>query len=527
MYRKKDPRQLEFENFYLPFGGKLRSDNRWVLLAEKIPWGLAESFYAEQFDSNGLGSPAKSARVALGALIIKERLGVSDEEAVEQIRENPYLQYFLGFHEYRDEAPFHPSMYVHFRKRFSLEQLGQINEAISQSEDVGKKKDPPDDPDSPSGGNQGKLIVDATCAPADIRYPTDISLVNEARVKSEAIIDVLFAPLRGTRKKPRTYRRKARKLYVSYSKKRKHSSAQRRKALRKQLGFLRRNLKTIERLSSEVSLSVLDRQSYKMLLVIHEVYRQQKWMYDHKSRRIDDRIVSISQPHVRPIVRGKASAATEFGAKLSVSLVNGFVYLDTLCWDAYNESVDLKAQVESYRRRFGFYPASVHCDRIYRTRDNRAYCKEHGIRMSGPALGRPPKETEKNKDRKLQQRQDELDRIPIEGKFGQGKRRFGLGRIMAKLSQTSETVIALIFIVMNLEKCLKTAFLFFFALQYPLRRPIRSFCKAMVEYFEAIVTEARGICLVREPAPYAKNGELHFFQETLNNNHPGQPEQQR
>jgi len=506
MYRKKDPRQLKLENFYLPFGGKLRSDNRWVLLAEKIPWDLAESFYAEQFDSKGLGSPAKSARVALGALIIKERLGVSDEEAVEQIRENPYLQYFLGFHEYRDEAPFHPSMYVHFRKRFSLEQLNQLNEVISQSKDAGKKrekkKDPPDNSGSPPGDNKGKLIVDATCAPADIRYPTDISLVNEAREKSEAIIEVLFAPLKGTRKKPRTYRRKARKLYVSYSKKRKHSSAQRRKALRRQLGFLRRNLKTIERLSSEVSLSLLDRRTYKTLLVIHEVYRQQQWMYDHKSKRIENRIVSISQPHVRPIVRGKASASTEFGAKLSVSLVNGFVYLDKLCWDGYNESVNLKAQVESYKKRFGFYPASVHCDTIYRTRDNRGYCKKHGIRMSGPPLGRPPKEPAKNKERKLQQRQDELDRIPIEGKFGQGKRRFALGRIMAKLSQTSETVIALIFIVMNLEKWLKEPFLFFFALQSPLRRPIRSFWKAMVGCFEATVAEARGICLLRKPALY-------------------------
>jgi hypothetical protein len=75
-------------------------------------------------------------------------------------------------------------MYVHFRKRFSLEQLGQINEAISQSEDVGKKKDPPDDPDSPSGGNKGKLIVDATCAPADIRYHAEQSSAYLAGCKS-------------------------------------------------------------------------------------------------------------------------------------------------------------------------------------------------------------------------------------------------------------------------------------------------------------------------------------------------------
>ena len=122
--------------------------------------------------------------------------------------------------------------------------------------------------------------------------------------------------------------------------------------------------------------------------------------------------------------------------------------------------------------------------------------------------------TAKNKARKLQQRQDELDRIPIEGKFGQGKRRFGLGRIMAKLSQTSETVIALIFIVMNLEKWLKRLFLFFFALQYPLRRLIRSFCKAMVEYFE--LAGAEEVFVHFENQLYMPiYGELRFFQEAL------------
>ena len=166
--------------------------------------------------------------LALGALIIKERLGVSDEEAVEQIRENPYLQYFLGFHEFRDQAPFDPSMYVHFRKRFSLEQLGQINEAIAKAEQApSSRRSLPGltmmtiNSDTPSGGNRGKLLIDATCAPADIRYPTDISLVNEAREKSEQIIDTLFEPLKGSCPKPRTYRQKARRLFLSYAKTRK------------------------------------------------------------------------------------------------------------------------------------------------------------------------------------------------------------------------------------------------------------------------------------------------------------------
>jgi IS5 family transposase len=192
---------------------------------------------------------------------------------------------------------------------------------------------------------------------------------------------------------------------------------------------------------------------YKNLLVIHEVYRQQKWMFDQRVNRIADRIVSISQPHVRPIKRSKASTATEFGAKISASLVNGFAFVDHISRDNYNEAGHLKAQIELYRDRFGFYPESVHVDKIYRNRDNRKFCKKRGIRLSGPALGRPPKQIDSCQQ--IQARQDELDRIPIEGKFGQGKRRFSLSKIMCKLAKTSETAIAVTFIVLNIERWLK------------------------------------------------------------------------
>lgn len=481
MYRKIPDSQLAFEDFYLPFGGKLSGDNRWVRLARIIPWGLAESFYSEQFSQTPQGPSAKSDRLALGALIIKERLDVSDEEAAEQIRENPYLKYFLDFHEFRDQAPFDPSMYVHFRKRFSLEQLGQINEAIVKTEQVANPAEPSpesdddddDNSNTASDENRGKLLIDATCAPADIRYPTDISLVNEAREKSEQIIGALFEPLKGSYSKPRTYRQKARRLYVSYAKTRKRSSRQRRKALGQQLRFLGRNLKTIGQLAEQTPLTHLDRRQYRNLLVIQELYRQQHWMYENRCHRISGRIISLSQPHIRPLVRGKASAPVEFGAKLSASVVDGAVFLDRLDWDPYNESGDLVAQVKAYQQRFGCSPASVHCDTIYRTRDNRRFCKKHGIRMSGPLLGRPPKQTAENtqelRDRKRQRRQDEIDRIPIEGKFGQGKRRFGLNLIMSKLSETSEATIAMTFIVMNLERWLKNLYfaLFFYCRAAP------------------------------------------------------------
>ena len=125
MYRHNE-KQFQFENFKLPFGGKLRSDNRWVKLAKQIPWQEIEAIYSSSLSGSGKGSPALSVRVAFGALIIKEKLGHSDEETVEQIRENPYLQYFLGRKKYEDKAIFHPTMFVHFRKRFPEDILRQF-----------------------------------------------------------------------------------------------------------------------------------------------------------------------------------------------------------------------------------------------------------------------------------------------------------------------------------------------------------------------------------------------------------------
>ena len=161
--------------------------------------------------------------------------------------------------------------------------------------------------------------------------------------------------------------------------------------------------------------------------------------------------------------RGKAGHETEFGAKLSISVVDGFSFVDRLSWDSYNESLDLVDQIETFRRRFGFYPESVHVDKIYRTRANRAFCKAHSIRMRGKPLGRPPKHV--SAEDKKQAAADEAIRNQVEGKFGQGKRRFGLGRVMAKLAGTSAAQISLSFLVMNLERAL-ARFFFSLALLY-------------------------------------------------------------
>jgi hypothetical protein len=457
---KEQYNDLEFADFYVPFSGKLRSDNRWVKLSKLIPWEKIEKQYAKNFSN--LGNTGLPVRVALGAFIIKVRLKLTDEETVEQIRENTYLQYFIGYSEFMDKAPFDPSVFVDIRKRFPENIVGDINE-LTIAHNL-KIEDNNDDDDS-EVSNKGKLLVDATCAPADISFPTDIKLLNSAREKLEDIIDTLHHPFVGVEEKPRTYRKVAAKRYTAIKKRKKWPNPLRRKFIRYQLNCVERNLDSIDKILQYSNLYLLSKAQYKNLFVIQTVFDQQKEMYDERKHQVSDRIVSISQPHVRPIKRGKAKAQTEFGAKLSIALIDGFAYLDRVSFDSYNEAGDLMEQIEEYKRRKGYYPESVHADKIYRNRENLKYCKSKGIRLSGPPLGRPPKDKQKNEDLRKQAYEDECSRVPVEGKFGQAKRRFILGLIMAKLDVTSKSMIAMCIMVLNLEKLLKEAFFVHFLLR--------------------------------------------------------------
>ena len=467
MYRKSNESPLTPEKFELPVSVKLSPDNRWVIMAELIPWSEFEAEYAENF-SETMGAPAKPFRMALGALIIKEKLGTSDRETVEEIKENPYLQYFIGMSDYSNDCPFEASMMVYFRERIGMDLVKKINsymvkDFLEKTEEL-KSVKKNEEFLVEQTQNKGKLILDATAAPADITYPNDLGILNQARRQSEKIRDSLYKSCQTKlKKKPRTYRKKAHKDYLKVAKKRRPSRKERIDAIAKQLQYIKRNLSHIENLvNSGAELSSLSPRKYKMLLVVTEVYRQQLWMYENESKRIDDRIVSITQPHIRPIVRGKAGKSVEFGAKISVSCFDNYIFLDHLSWDNFNESGDFKKQVEEYKNYTGYYPSSVHVDRIYRTRENRAWCKERGIRISGPPLGRPAKNV--SKENKKQALEDERVRNAIEGKFGQAKRRYSLNCVMSKLPSTSETSIAITFLVINLSTLLRQVYCLFMSL---------------------------------------------------------------
>lgn len=442
MYRYSNG-QISLSDFRQPVGMNLKENNRWVKKAQTIPWPEIEKRYAALF-TNRKGNVAKPLRLALGACIIQAEYGYPDEEIPLQIQENPYLQYFCGYPGYDDEKPpFDPSLMVYFRKRLTPEILGEINEMIIR--DAKERQDKEEDDDSGSGGNSGTLIADATCAPSNIRYPQDVSLLNEARENAEKLVDILHEPADG--KKPRTYRVRARKDYLKYAKTRKHTAKMTRKAIGKQLRYLRRDLAAID---GKLGLGkTLEPRKQERLETIRAIYEQQKYMYDHHTHSVPDRIVSVSQPFVRPIVRGKAGCPVEFGAKLDISVADGWTRLEYSSFDAYSEAGNLQEIVERFAAREGHYPKRILADRIYRNRENLNFCKEHGIRLSGPALGRPKKDAAGDR---RQDYLDECERVEVERAFSLAKRKCGMGLISARLRETAAHVIAMSVLVLNLRK---------------------------------------------------------------------------
>jgi len=464
------PNQLTLEGFETPFAQTLNPKNRWVVFANMIPWDEICNLYLKHVGVNNTGRPPINPRIVIGSVIIKHMCNLDDRETVDQISENVYMQYFLGYSSFTNQAPFDASLFVEFRKRLGFELINTINERIvllkanlntqqinthesnTEGSDVPKTGSYPGSHSQPAQDekqhsdvptiNKGRLLMDATACPQDIAFPTDLDLLSDAREKSEHLIDLLYDP-DFHKEKPRTYRRLARKRYLKTAQKKSKSRKSIRAAVGSQLRYLERNLRSINKLLDTYNQIPFENVDYKYLLIINTVYQQQKEMYDNHIHRVDHRIVSIHQPHVRPIVRGKSQAKVEFGAKIHVSMIDGISLLDEISWEAFNEGSHMMDYIEKYKIRFGYYPKEVLADQIYCTRANRKALKLIGIKLLAKPLGRPSAVSNHVRPG---------ERNPIEGKFGQAKTAYGLDRIHARLIGTSESMIASIILVLNLVK---------------------------------------------------------------------------
>lgn len=469
MFNYTPENQLSIFNFKTDFESKLDPNNRWVKMAKILDWDKFAAIYALNFGSS-IGAKSINARIVIGALIIKHIEAKDDRGTVAAIQENPYMQFFLGFDHFSSDPIFDPSLFVHIRKRLGNDSFDKMNQIIiskalnleSKQEESSIKSDDEEsnnDNQNPicKTKNKGKLQMDATIADAHIKFPTDLSLLNDSRVKSEELLDLFCKTLKINT--PRTYRREARKNWLNLSKKKRKGVKEIQKGIKKQLSYLKRNLKNIGDILDKHPevLSVLDKTEYKYLLIIHELYRQQQEMFQEKKHSVNNRIVSIHQPHIRPMVRGKVGKNVEFGAKINVSLQQGYARIDQLDFEAFNEGIHLKEQVENFKNLNGHYPEVVQTDDIYMNRENRNYLKERNIRHTGKPLGRKPKES-LNRYQKEKLKKERGERNHIEGKFGQGKSKYKLNKIMARLSDTAESWIAAIIFVLNILKLSKDIF---------------------------------------------------------------------
>ena len=428
-YSSEMHNQIELNDFDQPMGIPLDHHNRWYQLAELIPWDDYEAVYASKLSRTKAGNLAKQFRMALGTLIIQTRLGTSDRETVRQIQENPYLQYFIGLPRFQTKAPFDPSLITLFRKRIGNVTVDQINEdVVSKNHDLvmsaedkltgtGKHSHKKGGPSNPGGGssggtaapsntdsadpgtekaseasqsskpaseaktageapNGGTLILNATCAPVDIRYPMDTSLLNEAREKAEAIIRRVCHD--NNLPMPRMYCENAHKEYLNLAKSKKPSADKIRSVVKGELSYLRRDLRYIEDLMAKGQ--KLDDREMRIFVVIQELYVQQKYMYDNKIHRVDHRIVSLQMPFIRPIVRGKTNKPVAFGPRFDMNLdESGLARIEKFSYESYNETETWQGAVERYRvepvtTRNGFWlTRSIGRERTGRTVKSMAY----------------------------------------------------------------------------------------------------------------------------------------------------------
>ena len=187
----------------------------------------------------------------------------------------------------------------------------------------------------------------------------------------------------------RRYRKRARKEYLAFAKSRKYTAKKIRSALRRQLGYVKRDLGYLEQFMSDRN--AMTGKDIGLYLTIIRLYEQQQYMYDNRIHSVEHRIVSISQPWLRPILRGKVKAPVEFGAKFDLSLDSeGYGRLEKISFfEAYNESTCLIEAIERFKERTGYYPERVLGRSDITTRENRSYCKEHQDPVVRTKLGRP------------------------------------------------------------------------------------------------------------------------------------------
>ena len=468
-------KQLTIDGFRSSLEG-LDKSNRWVWLGDHLPWDEFDRRYKQTLNNQSVGASAKPTRMVIGAMIVKHTTRLSDVDTIQMIQENPYMQYMCGLTEFTDQPIFDPTLFVDLRKRINDDDINKMTEALFKREQEMKDKkmkrdednarelgvEPPaapvEDPDakaftdSKGREHKGILKIDATCADAEVRYPVDVDIIEDGCRKTDCFIRRICK--KAGISLPRTFYAKAREAYLLLVKMKKKGGKLVKDTISVMLGCLHRDLLTLTDLTAgenRYRLEYLRKDQKRVLEATMKMYFQQEQMHRTGEHRCADRIISIFQPHVRPIVRGKAGAKVEFGAKIGVSLVEGYNFIDHHSWDAYNECNDLQQHIDNYKERFGFLPATILADKIYMNKANRAVLKDYEIKSYSKPLGRPVKDPP-SPERQAAMARAVGQRNEIECSFGTGKRVYQANDIRAKLPDTAECWTGMCYFAKNVMK---------------------------------------------------------------------------
>jgi len=307
MIRYTSFNQLSIEEFKTPFEKKIDINNRWVILSNSIPWDELANIYHKAMNPN-LGAPGKDARLVIGALIVKHKLGLSGEETIQLIRENPYIQYFLGFKEFTNNNIFDSGLFSSVLKRLGIDTFNTMHsEIIEKALNIRIKN------------KKNGLIIAGKVSEQLTDYSSNLELLSDARIASEEIIDALCKAMNNCRK-PRTYRRRAYNEFVDASFEQTHTKKENHKTNGRQISFLKRNIKNIHKLLDAYSSKIdhdlsyikgvnpipLNNSDLKKLWVIQQILDQQLQMHKSGKDHCPERIIDIDQPQIRPVAKTKA-----------------------------------------------------------------------------------------------------------------------------------------------------------------------------------------------------------------------------
>ena len=433
MYKSKNRDKNYLFKELMPFGGQLEEGNRWLKIKSLIPWGDLEAEYAKYFSHKG--RPCLDGRLVIGLFLLKHMSNRSDREIILELQENVYWQAFCSFEGFVTSKQLNSSSLAKIRKRLGTKFTKELEEKTYRvliDQKIIKARG---------------MLVDATVFPEKIKYPNDVAILNDVR---EWISGWLKEISNTTGEKIRTYKRKAKKLYLNFAKKKQKTKKMIRKTKRQMLQYVKRNLNQLKERMGD--LDYLVRAEVEIRLEIaQKIYEQQKYMFDENINKIEERIVSWWREYVRPIKRGKGgSKNVEFGPKVSLSQVDGMIFVDEFKHDNYSEANKevVEKQIENYENRFGKKPPSMTGDMLYGTLKNRELLKDKEIRSAFKPLGRKCK---KNEKQEKYVRRKQRERNCIEGSIGDVKEHYGCHGIRYHCREGSEMWIRLAFLARNLK----------------------------------------------------------------------------